>query len=232
MFWKRSVLFPPSQLLISLNLWTDSAAFVIKYDISPYLLTLEIARHWTLRYATSSVHRCVNMGNTGWFGLDSFHLLESNWKQFSIRVLRFIIWHQAESCDFPFETSYSEWDRCFLASDWKSLFTAPFPSKSASTGRSQGRLSLNVCGRISHALEQKEHLRSLKKERPSQCGGRRESGKECEGKCRRSVSQARMKRLGHKLLRQPRGNQSLAIADGAKGLAEGTGTWLGTESLN
>lgn len=54
----------------------------------------------------------------GGFGLGSFHSLESHWKQFCFRVPRFVIWHQAESCDFPLETSFSKRDWHFLAPDW------------------------------------------------------------------------------------------------------------------
>lgn len=77
--------------------------------------------------------------------------------------------------------------RLTLPGSGLSVLIACSPGKSTSAGRSHGKLVFSVCGHVSPALEQKEHLRALTKEMPSQGEERRGEGKEGEEERERPV---------------------------------------------
>lgn len=163
----------------------------------------------------------------GGFQLDWFLLLESNWKQFCIRVPWLVTWRRAESCNFPLKTSCSKWGWCFLPLDWV-LFIAFFPGKSTSMGRSHGKLLFKVCGHSSPALEQKEHLRALTKGRPGQAcqvsgEGRGGKGEEEEKPMRINAGEDKIPKLAWRGLavNNHRGASPLTLRMGPKDLSKG-----------
>lgn len=179
----------------------------------------------------------------GGLGLDSFLLLESNWKQFCIRVPRFVIGHRAESRDFPLKTPRSKWGWCLLVLSSVWSLPAPLANPPPREGATATWISMCVltfllhCSRrsISELWQRRGQAKLGERWGEERRGeGAGEEGEEEEERpVRINAGEDKILKLACRgLAVNNQGNQSLDTEDGATGLVRGTDTWLGTESLS